>query len=387
MSTDVTGAAAGAAPTEVADRGSPPAPAAPNRPAPSGVAQSGVAQSGVAQSGVAQSGVGPASGDDGSAEAAVPNDAEALRRAIGPLAGGGELSITLSLVLHHRTDHPEVVDAPVDAALAAELLAECVSTARSAVAAELLPAVPGFAPGRAQWVFVPVDEQLAELDHAVRRPSHEQYDRETAFGRRNLLVVRVRAADGSHVARLYQGFSPEKALGRRTGILAFWSGERFEGLTEEPLVIDRAFRVLVTGGLALMPAPSAYESLFGPPPGLREHAEQTFAATFGTLSITGAQELREACTSDPTMMRKMLSIERKLAEPSFRAALTMPNLLFFLKSNPKIGVAVDRSGPEPSLVFETDAQHRWALLKLLDDDFLHSELTSRSYEANSKSEL
>ncbi|GAA2015727.1 DUF4868 domain-containing protein [Nakamurella flavida] len=325
--------------------------------------------------------------DDGSAEIAVPAEAEALRRAIGPLAGGGDLSVTLTLVLDHRTERPRVLDAPVDAALAAELLAECVATARSAVAAELVPAVPGFTPGRAQWVFVEVDEQLAELDHAVRRPSHEQYDRSTDFGRRNLLVVRVKAADGTQIARLYQGFSPEKALGRRTGIVAFWGGERFEGLTEAPLVIDRAFRVLVTGGTALMPASSAYESLFGPPPGLREQAAQTFASTFGTLSITGAQELREACTTDPTMMRKMLSIERKLAEPAFRSALTMPNLLTFLGRNPKIAVKVDRTGPAPSLVFETDAQHRWALLKLLDDDFLHSELTSRTYEANSKSEL
>jgi hypothetical protein len=35
-------------------------------------------------------------------------------------------------------------------------------------------------------------------------------------------------------------------------------------------------------------------------------------------------------------------------------------------------------------VFRNDPQHRFKILKLLDDDHLRSELTTLEYEANSK---
>ncbi|QNK80736.1 hypothetical protein [Nakamurella sp. PAMC28650] len=87
------------------------------------------------------------------------------------------------------------------------------------------------------------------------------------------------------------------------------------------------------------------------------------------------------------MMRKLSSIGHKMAQPGYPAALDMPSVLSFLARNPHIDVPVDTSGVTPALVFSAQAQHRWALLKLLDDDFLRSDLTNINYEANSKSEV
>lgn len=84
------------------------------------------------------------------------------------------------------------------------------------------------------------------------------------------------------------------------------------------------------------------------------------------------------------MMKKLLSIEAKLSSPEYADALKMDRLLVFLDQNPQLEIPIDRTGPEPALVFQKDAQHRWQLLKLLDDDYLRSDLTDITYEANSK---
>lgn len=335
-------------------------------------------------------------GDESACRASVPRtpagecevgeaDLGAVRTA---LAAAGSCRASLLMVADHRTDRPRVFTAPVDLAFAGQLLDLALEVADQAAAAEWRPACPGFAPSSGQWLWTPAaDTALATLDEEVRRPTHPPYQRSVDFGRSNLLVLRVRADDGDDVLRLYQGFSPDRALGTGRRLVAFWSGERFSGLTE-PLVVDRSFRVLVAHGVAVMPTAASYEGLFGPPAVLRAEAAAIFTEAFeDSLTVRGIDELRAACLSDLNMMRKLVSIRRRLADPRFRAALTMDRILAFLAMNPQVTVPVDRSGPSPALVFEPGPQQRWALLKLLDDDFLRSDLTDYRYEANSKSEV
>jgi hypothetical protein len=63
----------------------------------------------------------------------------------------------------------------------------------------------------------------------------------------------------------------------------------------------------------------------------------------------------------------------------------MPRLLDFVRRHPEYQVDVSGAGDDARLVYRNDAQHRFKILKLLDDDYLHSQLTSLEYEANSKS--
>lgn len=63
----------------------------------------------------------------------------------------------------------------------------------------------------------------------------------------------------------------------------------------------------------------------------------------------------------------------------------MPRMKQLIKNyNLGIPVEKDANGKE-RLVFQPDRENRWKLLKLLDDDFLKSDLTNTRYEANSKS--
>ena len=318
-----------------------------------------------------------------------------LRVALAALTDGREAVLDLLIVDDHKSAAPEVYDVPVSGELARQLLEQVASTATAAAAAELRPLQAGFTPSAQQWVHGPVPGgPLADIDSVVLRRTHRQYDRDAEFGPRNLLVLRIRSVDGTELARVYQGFSSEKALARGKRIVAFWNGERFASLDAQPLVIDRSLRLFTVGGSGsetgpamVMKSNNAYESLFGALPDLKEQAAATFTATLGKLPIVGGEELRTACESDLNMMRKLLSIKHRMEQPGYPDAVDMPAVVAFLERNPHVNVPVETVSGSPSLVFKAQAQQRWALLKLLDDDFLRSDLTNINYEANSKTEV
>ncbi len=336
----------------------------------------------------------PSAPDEASTTDTVPHPARRtatetrIRAHLQTVLDPAGLTVSLLLISDHRTATPTVYDVPISAELAGQLLEQVSETARAAADAELRPVHPGFAPGPAQWVHGPIpDGPLIALEPMVLTATHRQYERGTEFSRRSLLALRVTDRAGAAIARVYQGFSPEKALEHSKRILAFWNGDQFASLEAQPLVIDRNLRLFVFGSAVVMKSNSAYEALFGPLPDLRVQASETYSATLGQLQIVGGDELQAACESDINMMRKLLSIQQKLDQPGYPQALDMPSVVAFLGRNPHIDVPIDTRGGGPALVFQPQAQHRWALLKLLDDDYLRSDLTNINYEANSKTEV
>ena len=66
---------------------------------------------------------------------------------------------------------------------------------------------------------------------------------------------------------------------------------------------------------------------------------------------------------------------------------TLATLVAFLKERPELQIDLEGPAGKEELVFYPDLARRWRILKLLDDDYLHSQLTHIDYEANSKSVL
>lgn len=307
-----------------------------------------------------------------------------IRNQLLELMSTTDIFVTLLMVADHRNE-PEAFEVPISSELADQLVEQALESISAAGGAELRPSTPGFKPDAHQWVYQPKTEgPLSAVEAEIVRPTLQQYDRGQKFGRQNLLVLRLRDEAGVDIAQLCQGFSPEKDLAPKNKILALWQGERFATVGEDALVIDRKLRLIVLTDHVVMSSDYAYESIFGALPGLRQQAAETYRKSLGQLPIVGGEELAQACASDMSMMKKLLSIEAKLSSPEYADALKMDRLLVFLDQNPQLEIPIDRTGPEPALVFQKDAQHRWQLLKLLDDDYLRSDLTDITYEANSK---
>ena len=151
------------------------------------------------------------------------------------------------------------------------------------------------------------------------------------------------------------------------------------------LLIKNEFDVVVIKGYAFFFTKTRFEQTFGFLGELRDSSGRTFDSVTTHLKIKGRDELRLACMSQPQMMAKMASISRSMAaNPEYAAAMTMPNLLRFIKDHPNLGIETAGVGDDEEIVFNSSPVSRFKILNLLDDDYLSSKLTEIEYEANSK---
>jgi hypothetical protein len=165
------------------------------------------------------------------------------------------------------------------------------------------------------------------------------------------------------------------------------SGTAFDELDADPLIFDSSFDAVVSSGYALIANQSAFERAL-------EFVEQASAAAVATLghlltqvTVRNAPDFLAAAASDVNMISKLRSIAEKMAaNPAYAAAMTTPALIEFAEAR---GIEIDTEvvDGDRQFVFLPDPQHRWRILKLLDDDYLHSSLTELDYEVNSKSPM
>jgi hypothetical protein len=155
------------------------------------------------------------------------------------------------------------------------------------------------------------------------------------------------------------------------------------------LLLDRSIDAIVAGGYAFFANRKAFQRIFGLIEEMQARAAATFDLVTAGLRIEGFDEFRAIATSaQPAMLGKMASIQQKLDRfPGYAGAITMPNLVTFVRDNPQTGVELVGDGEDARLVFRSDIQHRFKILKLLDDDYLESALTHLQYDANSKAAL
>jgi hypothetical protein len=213
-------------------------------------------------------------------------------------------------------------------------------------------------------VFDPSSSTLADLRLAAMRVEAN-----------NVAALFVQSLRGNQIV----------AQSRRVGVIVR------KGVIDLPprgqmLLFSREVAAVVVGEIVLFRDRAGFQRLFGYLDELRQRADATLRAVTKDLRIAGFEQMATAVTGSPAMLGKMASIQAKLDRyPQYREALKMSNLLEFVRRHPECQVEIVGQGKTAQLAFRNDPQHRFKILKLLDDDYLRSELTRLGYEANSKS--
>src|SRR5207249_2146644 len=122
-----------------------------------------------------------------------------------------------------------------------------------------------------------------------------------------------------------------------------------------------------------------FHRIFGYFEGLISKAEVTFAAISPRIPITNINEFKEACLGNVLMLAKLSQIAKK----PYLNTVTMKDIKRTI-SEFNLEVSTTTIEGVEKLVFEKTPQKRWAILKLLDDDYLGSVMTKLRYVANSK---
>lgn len=172
---------------------------------------------------------------------------------------------------------------------------------------------------------------------------------------------------------------------RSRKLAAFWTGQLYDELAEDPLVFDDTFDALVVGPQVVVFGQRNFERGLGFLAAAQAEAEAVLRAATANLPIANLEELVGAARSDVNMLAKLRGIAEKMGRDSTYAShMTMANILAFQQQHPEIELDVQGGAGAEELVFHREPARRWRILKLLDDDFLHSQLTNLDYEVNSK---
>jgi hypothetical protein len=165
------------------------------------------------------------------------------------------------------------------------------------------------------------------------------------------------------------------------------SGNAYDELEADPLMFEENFDAVVVAGYALIVNQDKFERSLAFVAQARSAATATLSQLLTTVGVTNADDFLAAAGSDLNMVSKLRSIAEKMAaRPAYAAAMTTERLIEFAEER---GIQIDTEEVDGvrEFVFLPDPQHRWRILKLLDDDYLHSSLTDIEYEVNSKSPL
>jgi len=277
----------------------------------------------------------------------------------------------------------------LDDALAQEFIEAVSGKARVLADLTFRSYGPAVEISRGEAMHAPADAGLlAGLEAAVATGDADLYDPNAGYvDHLRLMATRAVLPDGRAVT-FYRELKPTSRLDRSPTFAALFSAGWFSKIVDDHvLLFDRRFDAIVTDGVALFTSKAVFERLFDFFAQVEASAKQTFTTITAKLRIDRIADMQAACTSNPAMMAKMASVQRRLdADPEYADAMTMRKLLRYVRAHAETGVEITGTGAQAQLSFHPDPARRYKILHLLDDDYLVSALTKRIYEANSKSE-
>jgi hypothetical protein len=282
-----------------------------------------------------------------------------------------------------------VAAATPDDRLAAELRSVVSRAASRWHDRELVEYGPAADPGDGQLMWLPTERAPFLADLQIPDLADLPLVEFDAPYARHLILSAIRVMTAMGPAVFYRELRRGQLLARSPKIPVLRRGDRMTLADDRTLLLDRGTDAIVANGYAYFLNRKAFQRLFGLVEEMQERAAATFDLVTVGLEIDGFDEFREVATSaQPAMLGKMASIQQKLDQfPGYAEAITMSNLVAFIRQNPQTGVELSSDGDDARLVFRPDPQHRFKILKLLDDDYLESALTHLHYDANSKAAL
>jgi hypothetical protein len=184
-----------------------------------------------------------------------------------------------------------------------------------------------------------------------------------------------------------QHLRPAAVLEESGRLAAWFNGSAFDRLESDVILFNDKVDAISIAGYTFFTNVHNFVRSFKFVDQMREAARETFDSVLSDLHFADRDSFRNVATTDLAMIAKMTSIQRKMEKfPKYREALKMDNLLAFVDKNPHVDIEFDGTGPDRKFKFSNEPRSRFKILKLLDDDYLRSNLTELDYEVDSKGE-
>ncbi len=190
---------------------------------------------------------------------------------------------------------------------------------------------------------------------------------------------------GEHQIVAYRVKGPGIATRRTKGITLIPRNGIYRPIEGDVLYYEPRFDAFTCGGYVFFVSVSLIQTKLQADDKARELAQKTLAKVTAKIEIDGFGELERAVMDDPNLRAKMAAVARLIdSDPTYAKNLTTAKLVKFVLSNPDYRIPISTLNGKKVLRYDASPQHRHQIPRLLADDYLHSYLTDRNYEAGSK---
>ena len=238
----------------------------------------------------------------------------------------------------------------------------------------------------------PGDEEIEHLDLAAYPTLQQQiaslaqvytlnvFEADKAFiANLRFYAIVATPPDGDPIT-FFRIYTPKKELSRSHLFAAFFRDGQYDTVREPIFLFDSHLDCIACGDDLFILNKSNFQSMFRFFEVVRRNAQQALATLRAQLPIGNFDQFAHDCEGH---LVKLVKLQNIAAKP-YLARITIADLRrVIVRHSLRLEIQVI----EGREVVVYDPADKWALLKLLDDDYLHSRLTNLDYEANGKREL
>ncbi|UNX54034.1 hypothetical protein MF406_13925 [Georgenia sp. TF02-10] len=269
--------------------------------------------------------------------------------------------------------------------MAADVVADVTHAAETMARKQFLAYDPSYQTSTSQVLVEALADipELAAIDALIR-----QGDVPDDNGTEPVVAMAhsIGTGDGQIVAYRLKGAGI--ATRRARGIPLVPRDGVYVPLTGEVIYYEPRFEALTVSGFVFFNTVTLVQTKLRAPAKARQLAKTTLKSVTTHIRIDGYAELEAAVMADPSMRAKMAHVARLISDdPEYARHLTTKKLVTFVGEHPEYDIATSKVDGEKGLKFDSAPQHRHKIPRLLADDYLHSYLTDRSYEAGSKQDV
>jgi hypothetical protein len=255
---------------------------------------------------------------------------------------------------------------------ATELASEC----------QFIPYDPSYKPDPQECMYIKLDSNSSVKNFVDSMLNIAGLDTMTddADYYKNISLYGIVHKVSGHDLLVLRSMSPQNVLKRSRKLGIFFQSGIYDRLETGVLLLDREIDCFAFNGYMYILNVSGFHRLS------QYHEEVITAATDVItdaalrIPILNLDAFEDIGTKDYRMAAKLASIKNK----PYLSTLTLDKVRQVIKQhNLPIAIQIDKDGIE-KLVFDPDPQKRFLILKVLDDDYLHSDMTEQNYAVNSK---
>lgn len=216
-------------------------------------------------------------------------------------------------------------------------------------------------------------ERFANLSpFAPFRPGDDAYKKRLSYW---VCVL----SSGQRQAFFFRAFSAAAELSRKAATALTSRDGTFYKVTEEIFVFDERVDCFVFADYLFVLRKNEYRRIFEQLEQVRRAAKRAAGKLHERVPIANFDAFADACAAQAGMADKLIAVTAR----DYFATLTV-DVLKPVIAEFNLGIPVTTIDGREQLVFQTDPEHRWRILKLVDDDYLRSSMTDHRYEVNSK---